>query len=88
MFRSALHQKRSAARRETRRAEFSDRVYHPRQDRRGEYVGPHQELTTPFIPDMIRAALLFGSVGMNRKVLVEHMPRFIGPALSMREGRV
>ncbi len=39
----------------------------------GEICDPHPELTTAYIPTMIRAAIMFGPKDLTENTLVEHV---------------
>lgn len=40
---------------------------------RGEICDPHPELTATYIPNLVRAALMFGPEGLTEQTLVDHV---------------
>ncbi len=51
----------------------------------GSLHDPHPELTAVFIPGMLRSVMLFSKTLPRRKVLIEHLMRFIDGGLHPRE---
>jgi AcrR family transcriptional regulator len=58
-----------------KRTEFSTLIEQTLRDgvASGELCDEHPELTALYIPNLVRAAMMFGPVGMNEDMLVNHL---------------
>ena len=51
----------------------------------GIFVDPHPEFTARYIPGCVRSALLDGIETVDRKVLTDHILRFVRAAITVKE---
>jgi hypothetical protein len=43
----------------------------------GAFVDPHPELTSVFIPGLVRSLMLFGRTGLDERTAIEHVTGFL-----------
>ena len=53
----------------------------------GAFADPHPELTSHYIPGLVRSALLDGMKKVDREVLTDHIQRFVKAALTGKKER-